>query len=193
MNDVEMKTAAFPPILPWKRPFWLLVLAAMLVFGFYQEKAKIQLNHYIEVMQQNPELSTMSNEVRAKWWDNHPQPKRIHYYVMEGTWSGFHSFAMDELILMKWVLSAGIVLIFFLLDGLFLKTTGHFKRWPWLLVIYALAFAIMGIFVILVPGKSGYSVAHEFLAFLQSPLPSLLIVLVPSLIERAQEKSPDPS
>jgi hypothetical protein len=42
----------------------------------------------------------------------------------------------------------------------------------------------MAAFIALMPGKSGYGVAHEFLAFLQSPLPSLFIVLVPSLIER---------
>ena len=41
-------------MLPRRRPLWLLVLAVMLVFGFYQEKAKIQLNHYVEVLQQNP-------------------------------------------------------------------------------------------------------------------------------------------
>lgn len=183
-----MKSESFPPILPRRRPFWLLVLVLMLVFGFYQEKAKIQLNHYIEVMKENPEMSAMSDEARAKWWESNPQPKRIHYYIMTSTWSGFHSFDLDELIWMKWMLSAGIVLIFFLLDGLFLKTTGHFHRWPWLLVIYFLAGAIMGAFMVLVPGRSGYGVAHEFLAFLQSPLPSLLIVLVPSLIERAKQE-----
>ena len=52
--------------------------------------------------------------------------------------------------------------------------------------MYAIAGTIMAGFLMLVPGKAGYSVAHEFLAFLQSPLPSLLIVLVPSLFERMQ-------
>ena len=85
---------------------------------------------------------------------------------------------------MKWALSAGILLVFFGLDALFLRTTGHLDRWPWLVVMYGIAGTIMATFVLLVPGKSGYSVAHEFLAFLQSPLPSLLIVLVPSLFER---------
>jgi hypothetical protein len=85
---------------------------------------------------------------------------------------------------LKWGLSLLILLAFFALDGLFLKTTGHIDRWPWLVVMYGLAGAIMAVFIALVPGKSGYGVAHEFLAFLQSPLPSLFIVLVPSLIER---------
>ena len=92
--------------------------------------------------------------------------------------------SVSQLRNLKWGLSALILIVFFALDGLFLQTTGHFERWPWLFVMYGLAGAIMAAFIALMPGKSGYSVAHEFLAFLQSPLPSLFIVLVPSLIER---------
>ncbi len=184
-----MSALAYKPILPRKRPLWLLVLGVMLFFGFHQERAKIQLNHYIDVMQKNPELQEMSEGSRATWWAAHPQPKRIHYYVMESTWGGFHRHSIGELIWMKWALSAVILLVFFGLDALFLRTTGHFERWPWLIVMYGLAGAIMVVFIVLVPGKSGYSVAHEFLAFLQSPLPSLLIVLVPSLLERMRPPS----
>jgi hypothetical protein len=172
------------PMLPRKRPLWLLVLAVMLVFGFYQERAKIQLNHYTQVMQENPELESFSEEVRAQWWQENPQPRRIHYYIMHGTWSGFHTMSISQLRYLKWGLSLLILVVFFALDGLFLQTTGHFERWPWLFVMYGLSGAIMAAFIALMPGKSGYGVAHEFLAFLQSPLPSLFIVLVPSLIER---------
>lgn len=172
------------PMLPKRRPAWVLVLIGMLIFGFYQERAKIQLNHYIQVLDQNPNLEDLSPELREQWWDANPQPKRIHYYIMEGTWTGFHGYSQQELMRMKWALSAGILLVFFGLDALFLRTTGHLDRWPWLVVMYGIAGTIMATFVLLVPGKSGYSVAHEFLAFLQSPLPSLLIVLVPSLFER---------
>lgn len=171
-------------MLPRRRPLWLLVLAVMLVFGFYQEKAKIQLNHYSQVIEQYPEVASLTPEMRAQWWEENPQPMRIHYYIMRGTWDGFHSMTLTQLKGLKWGLSLLILLAFFALDGLFLKTTGHIDRWPWLVVMYGLAGAIMAVFIALVPGKSGYGVAHEFLAFLQSPLPSLFIVLVPSLIER---------
>lgn len=180
---------AVRPMLPLRRPTWLLVLAVMLVFGFYQEKAKIQLNHYAEVVQQNPELCEMSPEMRAVWWNENPQPRRIHYYIMRGTWSGFHGMSLTQLKGLKWGLSVAILLIFFALDGLFLKTTGHIERWPWLVVMYGLAGGVIAVFIAVVPGKSGYGVAHEFLAFLQSPLPSLFIVLVPSLLERMQVRS----
>jgi len=85
----------------------------MLVFGFYQEKAKIQLNHYAEVIQQNPELCEMSPEMRTVWWNENPQPRRIHYYIMRGTWSGFHGMSLTQLKGLKWGLSVAILLIFF--------------------------------------------------------------------------------
>ena len=40
-----MTTSTHKPILPRRRPLWIVVLAGMLVFGFYQERAKVQLNH----------------------------------------------------------------------------------------------------------------------------------------------------
>jgi hypothetical protein len=171
-------------MLPRRRPLWILVLAVMLIFGFYQEKAKIQLNHYVQVLQENPGVASMSPELREKWWHVNQQPKRIHYHIMQGTWSGFHAMSRTQLGRLKWAMSLVILVVFFALDGLFLKATGHLERWPWLVVMYALAGGIMVVFIALVPGKSGYGVAHEFLAFLQSPLPSLFTVLVPSLIER---------
>ena len=66
------------PILPRRRPLWIVVLAGMLVFGFYQERAKVQLNHYVHVLQENPGVAEMSAELREKWFDVNPQPKRIH-------------------------------------------------------------------------------------------------------------------
>ena len=45
----------------------------------------------------------------------------------------------------------------------------------------------MLVFALAVPLRMGYSVVHEFLSFLQSPLPSLMIVLVPTLFERMRE------
>ena len=110
---------AVRPMLPLRRPTWLLVLAVMLVFGFYQEKAKIQLNHYAEVIQQNPELCEMSPEMRTVWWNENPQPRRIHYYIMRGTWSGFHGMSLTQLKGLKWGLSVAILLIFFAILLLF--------------------------------------------------------------------------
>lgn len=183
-----MSEKVMAPILPWKRPAWIAVLLGMLVFGFYQELAKVNLNHYIETLQRHPELEALGAADRAVVWDDVSPPIRLQYYVIRGTWGGFHSLTMSQLNLLKWALSLLILLIFFVFDGLFLKTTGHFQRWPWLVVIYAMAGCVMAIFMVAIPGKSGYSVSHEFLAFLQSPLPSFLIVLVPSLLERMRQK-----
>ena len=73
-----MTAPTYKPILPRRRPLWIVVLAGMLVFGFYQERAKVQLNHYTHVLQDNPGVAEMPAELREKWFDVHPQPKRIH-------------------------------------------------------------------------------------------------------------------
>jgi hypothetical protein len=172
------------PILPWKRPLWIAVLFGMLVFGFYQELAKLHLNHYTDTLRRNPELDALGADDRAVLWAEFHQPKQLQYYTIQGTWSGFHSFSLRQLHLLKWLLSLGILLVFFVFDGLFLKTTGHFNRWPWLVVIYGMSGCVILVFMLAFPARTGYAVAHEFLGFLQSPLPSFLIVLVPSLLER---------
>jgi hypothetical protein len=182
-----MRAKPFPPMLPWKRPTWVLVLLAMLVFGFYQKFAKVHLNHYAQTLSMYPEMDAVDAETRAAWWNELNQPKRVHYYILDGTWEEFHRMTIRQLTWGKWLLSAGILLVFFLLDGLFLQTTGHIKRWPWLVVIYLLAGVVMLVFALAVPLRMGYSVVHEFLSFLQSPLPSLMIVLVPTLFERMRE------
>ena len=179
-----MKKKAAQPILPWKRPLWIIVLIGMLVFGFYQELAKLHLNHYTDTLIRNPELGLLGAEDRAALWEQFYQPRKLQYYVIESTWKGFHSFSLNQLHVFKWVLSFGILLVFFVFDGLFLKTTGHFARWPWLVVIYGMSACVIAVFMLTLPGAVGYTVAHEFLVFLQSPLPSFLIVLVPSLLER---------
>ena len=33
------------PMLPWRRPWWALVLVAMIGFGYVQEDTKVKLNH----------------------------------------------------------------------------------------------------------------------------------------------------
>ena len=190
VHSIGMKEATVTPILPWKRPIWMVVLLGMLVFGFYQELAKVHLNHYIDTVQKHPEFESLHHSERAVLWEHINQPKRLQYYVIRGTWSGFHLMTLSDLKALKWAMSVFILLVFFVFDGLFLKTTGHFNRWPWLVVIYGMAGLIMGFFMLVIPGKTGYSVSHEFLAFLQSPLPSFLIVLVPSLLERMRQNEP---
>ena len=182
-----MSVKQFPPMLPWKRPAWVLVLLAMLVFGFYQQFAKVHLNHYSQTLSMYPEMDAADADTRAAWWNELNHPRRVHYYILNGTWEEFHRMTIRELTVGKWLLSAGILLVFFLLDGLFLQTTGHIKRWPWLVVLYLLAGFVMLVFSLGIRGTIGYSVVHEFLSFLQSPLPSLIIVLVPTLFERMRE------
>ena len=89
----------------------------------------------------------------------------------------------------KWVLMAAIVLCFFSLDALFLRAAGVADRWKELLLIYVSAGLLTAGFWFVDgqagAGEAGYNVAREVLGFLQSPMPSLMLVLLPWLRERA--------
>ena len=89
----------------------------------------------------------------------------------------------------KWGLMVAIVLCFFALDTLFLQAAGVADRWKLLLLIYGAAGLVTAVFWF-VDGqsgaeKAGYNVAREVLGFLQSPMPSLMLVLLPWLRDRA--------
>ena len=67
-------------------------------------------------------------------------------------------------------------------------------RWKELLLMYVAAGLLTGGFWFLDgqagAEEAGYNVAREVLGFLQSPLPSLMLVPLPWLRERAQEGQP---
>ncbi|MCH1575211.1 MAG: hypothetical protein L7S67_02985, partial [Flavobacteriales bacterium] len=82
-----------------------------------------------------------------------------------------------------------ILLGFFSLDALFLRAAGVGGRWKLLLMIYAASGFVVAVFWV-VDGRGGaeapgYNVAREVLGFLQSPMPSLMLVLLPWLRDRA--------
>jgi len=176
----------FKPVLNWRKPWWLVVLGAMLGFGFLQEQSKIKVNHYLRVgdAQQfwNDDAPT-----RATWWDAHAPAGRHNFYVSRDTWPFFHGLTRAQLVAFKWGLSAAILLIFFVLDVLFLRATGVPERVPWLVLIYITAGIPMVGLGLSTPGEPWYALARDMLGFLQSPLPSVMVVLVPWFLSRTSQ------
>ena len=129
------KSEGRPPMLPLRRPWWLLVLLAMLGFGLLQEQSKIKVNHYLKV---GDEAQFWQDDAgsRLAWWTVHAPVGRHNFYVSRSTWSFFHGLDRGELVAFKWGLSAVILVVFFMLDVLFLRTAGVPDRVPWLLLIY---------------------------------------------------------
>ena len=126
---------------------------------------------------------------RKDWWDQFSPTSYNNFYVTRKTFDAFHWWDREELVRFKWGLMAGIVLGFFLLDALFLKAAGVGDRWKLLVLIYAVSGLLVLVFYLL-DGRAGeedpgYTVAREVLGFLQSPMPSLMLVLLPWLRERA--------
>lgn len=169
-------SASHNTLLPTKRPWWVLVIAAMLVFGFYQELAKININDYITTLESHPELIPLDPAGRAAYWSSSVQPRIVQYYEIHQPWSLFHRLDMRELWALKWGLAVGIVFVFFSMDALFLRVTGAWSLRGGLVGVYLFAGAVMLLFALFAPGAAGYDVARELLGFLQSPLPSFMLV-----------------
>ena len=195
-----MKERAILPLLPVKRPWWAAVLLAMVVFGYLQEDAKIKLNHYMAVGERYNDFYTYKYEecdwdaqcmydARKDWWDRFAPMSRNNFYVTRDTFEVFHGWGREEMARAKWGLMVVIVMCFFALDALFLRAAGVGDRWRILLLIYGASGLVVALFWA-VDGRggvadAGYSVAREVLGFLQSPMPSLMLVLLPWLRERA--------
>lgn len=188
------------PLLPWKRPWWLLVLLAMIGFGYVQEDAKIKLNHYMKVGDRYSDFYDYGHEecnwdkgcmyrMRKGWWDSLAPSCRTNFAYSRDTFEVFHRWGRVEMVRAKWGLMVAIVLGFFVLDALFLRAAGVGERWRLLMLIYAASGLVTAVFWALDgqagQSEAGYNVAREVLGFLQSPLPSLMLVLLPWLRNRA--------
>lgn len=162
----------------------MLVIAAMLVFGFYQELAKININDYIATLEAHPELIPLDPDGRAAYWHASVPPRVVQYYEIHRPWSLFHHLDMRELWALKWGLAVAIVLVFFSMDALFLRAAGAWALRGGLVGVYLFAGGVMLLFTLFAPGAAGYDVARELLGFLQSPLPSFMLVFARWLFNR---------
>ena len=154
----------------------ILILILMLAFGYVQENAKVSLNSYLTYADHSMGFYELSPEDRNTLTSTLLLPKVIH------------RFSKPSLIKVKWALSASILLIFFLLDALFLQVSalpGTPSSTPWLILLYIVVSIPMFIFLLInhSPNSSSYAVSRELLGFLQSPLPSLLLAYIPRLIK----------
>ena len=179
---------------------WAVVLLCMGFFGYFQEGAKIKVNHYMAVGLRYPDFYTYKfeecewdaqcmYEARRDWWNRHAPQTRNNFYVTRDTFDIFHRWDEAEMLRAKWVLMVAIVMCFFVLDALFLRAVGVGDRWKLLLLVYAASGLVVVVFWT-VDGRGGaadpgYNVAREVLGFLQSPMPSLMLVLLPWLRDRA--------
>lgn len=180
------------PNLSLRRPGWLVVLSAMLGFGLLQEQAKIKVNHYLKVGDA-ADFWSLDTPDREAWWVGHAPAGRHNFYVSRSTWPIFHGLDRGEVVAFKWGLSAAVLLVFFALDVLLLRAAGVAERTPWLVGMYIAASLPMLGFVVASPGGSMYALARDMLGFLQSPLPSLLVVLVPWFLDRMAKPSSGPT
>ena len=156
------------------KPIALLIL--MLAFGYVQENTKVRLNSYRAVADYSVGFYDLSSEDRNSLTHTLDVPNFIH------------ELSKPSLVKLKWMLSASILLLFFILDALFLKVSalpGAPSSAPWLVLVYICVSIPMFSFLFLSSGphSSSYAVSRELLGFLQSPLPSLLLAYSPRMLK----------
>jgi len=154
----------------------LIILIAMLVFGYFQEYAKVTLNEYRSFA-----------DSYSGFYDSTPKERSAIYNSASIPFS-IHSFSKSDLAITKGVLSVFILLVFFMLDAFFVKVTSRPESpsvLPWLILLYIVVSIPMSIFFFLSPNQASpsYAVSRELLGFLQSPLPSLMIVYIPKFLK----------
>ena len=129
-------TGADNSLFPMRRPWWVVVLLGMILFGYIQEDAKVKLNHYIAIGEQFTDFYEYGREEcegeaqcmyekRKAWWDDYSPLCRASASPNRETFSVFHWWGAQEMLRAKWVLMVLIVLGFFLLDALFLIPPAH--------------------------------------------------------------------
>ena len=155
----------------------MALLVAMIWLGWKQDQMKVEINHYISTGDQ------------LGWWGAEPSaPTRAAQWevVSQASFNWIHSASRQQMSALKWGFSAAVLFLFLLLDVAFLKAWGVAHRWPMLLSMYALSLIPMTGLALSEEGAPWYTLGRACLGFLQSPLPSAMVVALPWFVNRGE-------
>lgn len=160
-----------------RRPWWVALLVAMIWLGWKQDQMKVAINQYLSTGDQ------------LGWWDAEPSAtqRAAQWEVVSPVsfkWNWVHSASRQEMSALKWGFSAAVLFLFLLLDVAFLKSWGVSHRWPLLMSMYALSLIPMAGLAFSEEGAPWYTLGRACLGFLQSPLPSAMVVALPWFVKR---------
>lgn len=161
----------------------VLVVAAALVFGFFQERVKVELNFVAEHAVKISGYDQMSFEQRASSLQNFRKYHPFDYYYSHDELPVLLHFSMRELSIVKW----GLALFFLIVNGAmvilcFNWWVGNTNLTKTIIAMYFL-FLILAVLVYLATKMvglehKGYGFARKILGALQSPVP--LMILIPA-------------
>lgn len=167
--------------------FALLILAASLTLGFFQEWAKVGINYYLETADAIPGFFENPADKRAELMNAREVDAPFDYYYSHSKLHGLNGFTRSGIVALKWGLAVVLIVLNLILNYLilrFLLDDIAFVRRS-LLWITVFAIGVIGIF--LVGGKlvgayeAGYNIARRALGFLHGPIPALFIWLASRL------------
>jgi len=102
------------------------------------------------------------------------------FYEKETPWPLLNraSPSLQTLNIIHWISNLGFIVLFFFLDSLFLRVANAKRLRGALILIYLITGLLMVLFRAFSAGIEGKQVAGELLGFLQSPLPSFMLVFI---------------
>lgn len=160
----------------------LLITVLMFAFalGFFQEKVKISVNYLIEQGSSIDGFDSLSSSERQRAIEE----RRIHapfdYYHNHTTVSWLFHFNIHELILMKWVITAGSLLLFAVVNIMLLSIVqSGFSLTRVVILTYivlvSIAFGIYAFGIVANFREESYAFSRKILGALQSIIPSMVI------------------
>lgn len=162
-----------------KRLKWLILILIFIVFGFFQEQVKVNVNFILENGGKIEGFYNLGMTERTLLINEAKNKNPFDYYHSHTTIPYFNVLSENGLKIAKWVLTVVFVVIFFFLNIKALSWIihdGRFKRW--LAFTYVISFgAALGIFALgYLFGHHDlfYNISRKMVGALQSPVPAMM-------------------
>lgn len=158
-----------------------VAVGVFIALGFFVERAKVSLNHYLDFGAQIQGFDAMDPAEREAALKRITPQVPYDYYYNHGRVDLYHGFALRELTRLKWAMAVGFVALYLGLALFFLgwmDVGSTAKRYLYIYVAIATLFVVLffGLSRMPVNQQAAYAVARKLLGFLHSPLPLLLAV-----------------
>jgi hypothetical protein len=173
---------------------WILICAALalsIMFGFYQENVKIDINYQLEFGEKYPGFFQQTPEIRKQMIQEKTPYAPFDYYYSHPRIEWLNHFSQEQLGIAKWIWTLIATMVFLFFNGCILYLLYRERiLLRWLIFAYSGAFALA--LVIFACGKivghqdEFYAISRKVMGALQSLVP--VMIFIPAW--RLYKKSP---
>ncbi len=172
----------------------VLLLISGVVFGFFQEYLKINVNFMIEAGESIPRFYEMDISTKKAWVEYYQKTAPQDFYHKPKTIEALFGMNYGSLIKIKWALAISFVVVYLILNSIIIRlATGNRAAMLWIGYLYIVFFGLA--LIIFLVGKltpyseSTYIMSREILGGLQSLVPLMFMAPAIWLSNRFKIKS----